>query len=531
MITINQIKLPINHDNKELELHIKRALRVNNILSYKITKQSIDARDKGNLLYIYSVSVEVENEKQVMQHINNNDIMLTKTVVYDYIPSGTQSLAQSPVIVGTGPAGLFCGLMLAKAGYQPILIEQGLDVDNRAKVVDAFFESNTLSTTCNIQFGEGGAGTFSDGKLNTLVKDKYGRNKKVLEVFVEHGAPKEILYVNKPHIGTDLLINIIKNIREHIIELGGEVHFNTKLTGIEYSNDKLSGIVVASAGIEKTIATNVVVLAIGHSARDTFTMLKNKLDMEAKAFAVGLRIEHPREMINESQYGKSQDAALLPTASYKLAGKGKNGRNVYTFCMCPGGFIVNASSEEGKLAVNGMSNHDRMGDNSNSAIIVNVTPEDFSSDDVLAGMEFQRALEKKAYIAGKGYVPIQTFGDYCKDIATTKLGDIKPNIKGKFTLTNLRDCLPSYVNNAIIDGVLAFDRKIKGFSRKDAILAGVETRTSSPVRILRDEYFESNIAGIYPCGEGAGYAGGITSAAMDGIKVYEAIASKYAPIN
>ncbi len=530
MIRINQIKLQINHSKEDLLNKIYKLLKVNAIESYSIYKQSIDARKKQELKYIYSVDVLVNNESKILDRIKSNDILAIKEKEYEFKVNGNEELDHPPVIVGMGPAGIFAGLYLAKAGYKPIIIEQGRDVDTRVEDVEKFWESGALNPISNIQFGEGGAGTFSDGKLNTLVKDKYGRNRAVLQTFVEYGAPEEILYINKPHIGTDLLRNVVKNMRNAIIEFGGQVHFDTKLTKIVCTNKVINGIEVCNNNIMSTIPCNSIILAIGHSARDTFYMLKDSnLSMEPKPFAVGVRIEHPREMINKSQYGSSEDAKSLPTASYKVTHRASNGRNVYSFCMCPGGFVVNASSEDKRLVVNGMSNHDRNSDNSNSAIIVNVTPEDFYKGDVLDGVEFQRDLEEKAYITGKGNIPVQLFGDFVSNVPSTKLGRIAPCIKGKYTLSNLNDCLPSYVINAIIDGVFEFDKKISGYARKDAVLSGVETRTSSPVKILRDDLYESNIKGIYPCGEGAGYAGGITSAAMDGIKVAEAIAEKYKP--
>lgn len=528
MIELRQIKLPVSHKEGDLHKAVSKMLRGERYQDMVVLKRSLDARKKDALKYSYTVCVSVKNENQFLKKNRNENICLHKENTYTFPKSGTDPLRQRPVIVGAGPAGLFCGLFLAKAGYQPVIIERGADVDTRVEEIERFWETGVLNTESNVQFGEGGAGTFSDGKLNTLVNDKYGRNRIVLETFVQYGAPEEILYLNKPHIGTDLLRGVIKNMRNAIIAYGGTFHFQTKLTDIQYDEKGVCSITV-EGDTEKQMPCNVLILALGHSARDTFSMLfSHKLLMEPKAFAVGVRIEHPREMIQISQYGESKEAFSLPTADYKLAHKAENGRNVYSFCMCPGGYVVNASSEENKLAVNGMSNHKRDAVNSNSAIIVNVTPEDFGSSHPLAGVAFQRKWEQAAFLAGEGNIPVQLFKDFKANKPSVCLGDVKPCTKGKFSLANLNDCLPDYVIGAIINGVLAFEKNITGFSREDAILSGIESRTSSPLRILRDEAFESNIKGIYPCGEGAGYAGGITSAAMDGIKVAEAIALKYA---
>ncbi|HEX3075239.1 MAG TPA: FAD-dependent oxidoreductase, partial [Lachnospiraceae bacterium] len=417
----------------------------------------------------------------------------------------------------------FCALKLAEQGYQPLVIERGEDVDSRVRNVQHFWTTNELDVDSNVQFGEGGAGTFSDGKLNTLVKDVSGRNTEVLLQFVQYGAPGEILYLNKPHIGTDRLRSVVKSMRDRITELGGEVRFQTKLTDIHIENGKVHSIEVNGSEV---IPCEVLVLAIGHSARDTFELLHRKqFDISKKAFAIGVRIEHPQELISESQYGESY--TKLPPADYKLTHQSVTGRGVYSFCMCPGGFVVNASSEEKRLVVNGMSNYARDEKNANSAMIVTVTPEDFDSDSPLAGMYFQRKWEELAYQTGKGLIPVQLFGDFCRNRKSTTLGKIQPNLKGGYNLSNIRECLPSYVSETLIDGIKAFDRKIKGFQNEEAILSGVETRTSSPIRINRNDALESNTEGIYPCGEGAGYAGGITSAAMDGLKVFEMIMHKY----
>lgn len=525
MIKINQLKLSIEHTIETLEDKIAKTLKISKgqILNYQISKRSIDARKKNEILYIYSIEVEVVDEKKVVDRCKNQNVQITKKTVYQTIKDGTETMKYRPIVVGSGPAGIFCALKLAEDGFKPIVIERGEDVDKRVETVNKFWKDNKLNTESNVQFGEGGAGTFSDGKLNTLVKDVTGRNTEVLRMFVEHGAPSEILYLNKPHIGTDRLRGVVKAMRNRIIQLGGEVRFETKLTDIQFDSKQLISVEVNG---NETILCDVLVLAIGHSARDTFEMLyKRQFDMKSKPFAIGVRMEHPQEIISKSQYGDCY--TKLPAADYKVTHKTSNGRGVYSFCMCPGGFVVNASSESDRLVVNGMSNYARDEKNANSAIIVTVNPEDFESDYPLAGMEFQRKWEQHAYQEGKGYVPVQLFGDFEANRPSTELGNMTPNLKGEYTLGNVRNCLPEYVCESIIEGVHAFDKKIHGFNKADSIILGVETRTSSPIKLIRNETFESNIVGVYPCGEGAGYAGGITSAAMDGIKVYEMIVHKY----
>ena len=545
MIRINQLKISpeASLDEAQLDAALKgklaKLLRIKgDSFSYKIVKKSIDSRHKPDIFVVYSVDVELYGadkkavksyEEKLVKKINNNNIMLSKTVKYTQPEPVRAKDGGRPVIVGFGPAGMFCALMLARAGYRPIVVERGEAVEDRIKSVNDFWNGGRLRPDSNAQFGEGGAGTFSDGKLNTQVKEVYGRISKVLEIFVEHGADESITYDAKPHIGTDRLVDIVKSIRKEIECLGGEVRFNTKLVdiSIEGSVDKhVAGITVEGSHRE-FMPCDSLVLAIGHSARDTFYMLKDKLTMEQKAFAVGLRIEHRQELINIHEFGDGKYKNYMP-ASYKLTHKASNGRGVYSFCMCPGGYVVNASSEEGMLAVNGMSYSGRDSENANSALIVTVGSEDFGSDEVLAGIEFQRTLEKKAYELGDGRIPVQRFVDFRENRATTeeeiKNNSIKPCIKGGFAAANLRELLPDALCDALIEGVISFDRQIPGYANPDAVFAGVESRTSSPVRINRDDRLQaSGIRGIYPCGEGAGYAGGITSAAVDGIKVYEAI--------
>lgn len=539
MLRIQQIKLEPDHTTEMLEERILSILRIKKeqLKDWKIVKCSIDARRKPLIKKIYSVDVNVTDENRIRQRISKNtNIALVTEQLYHFPFCGKEHLNSRPVVIGSGPAGLFCGLFLAEHGYRPLLLERGEDVDSRTRTVAEFWEGKPLNLSSNVQFGEGGAGTFSDGKLNTLVKDSEGRNRKVLEVFVEAGAPEEILYLNKAHIGTNILRQVVKGIRKRIEEYGGEVRFLSQVTELEIAEEEdkeekeRRGILKAVIVNDKErIPCQVAVLAIGHSARDTFVMLsETPLMMSAKAFAVGVRMEHPQKQINLAQYGVEQSDSL-PAADYKLTYQACNGRSVYSFCMCPGGYVVNASSEEKRIAVNGMSYHARDGENANSALIVSVTPEDFHGDSPLAGMEFQRKLEEAAYLAGEGKIPLQLFGDFKQNRKSERLGKVRPNLKGAYSFANLKEVLPLAIHEALEEGILAFGEKILGFDREDALLSGVESRTSSPVRIWRDQELESTVSGIYPCGEGAGYAGGITSAAMDGIKVAEAIGKKYAP--
>lgn len=526
MIRLRQVQIGIKEDNIENILRKcskKLNINQNNIINYQIRKKSLDARKKPNLYYSYEIDIEVENERKILSKIKSNDIFQASKEEYKLEISGKEELKTRPVIIGSGPCGMFCAYLLAESGYKPIIIERGEKVEDRVKTIEEFWTTGNLKENSNVQFGEGGAGTFSDGKLNTLVKDTNYRQRKVLETFVKHGAPEEILYLNKPHIGTDILRKVIKSMREEIISNGGEFKFNECLTDIKIENNKLTEIEINN---NKWLKTNLLVLAIGHSARDTFKMLyEKKLDMMAKPFAVGIRIQHPQDMINKSQYGE-ENYSILPPANYKLTYTSSKKRGVYTFCMCPGGYVVNSSSEENKLAINGMSNYKRESKNANSAVIVTVTPNDFGSHP-LAGIEFQRKLEMSAYKEGNGKVPIQLYKDFKEDKTSTKLKEVEPIIKGNYSLGNINNILPKYITESLIEGIDYFNTKIKGYNRDDAILAAVESRTSSPVRIIRNEQFESNIKGILPAGEGAGYAGGITSAAIDGIKIAEQIAKTY----
>ncbi len=528
MIRIQQVKVPLKHNEADI---IKKACKMirqkeHDVLSYKIVKQSVDARKKEQVSYVYTVDLQFHNETKILA--KTKGVALAKDILYNFPKQGTEQLNHPPVIVGSGPAGLFAAYELAAHGYAPVLIERGRDVEQRTKDVAEFWNTGKLKPNSNVQFGEGGAGTFSDGKLNTLVKDVAGRNRHVLETFVSAGAPEDILYVNKPHVGTDILKNVVKSMREEIIRMGGTVLFDTQLTGIRVKQETLQAIEINHTTWQET---EVLVLAIGHSARDTFQMLEQTgIDMEAKSFAVGMRVEHPQTMIDRCQY-KGADMKYLKPASYKLTANLENGRGVYSFCMCPGGYVVNASSEEEMLAVNGMSYHKRDSKNANSAIIVSVTPEDYPGDGPLAGVEFQRQLEQKAYRLGGGKIPQQLFGDFQKNRVSASYGEFESETKGQSIFANVREIFPAVIADSFIEAMHQFAKYIPDYNREDAILSGVESRTSSPVRISRNEVFESNYSGIYPCGEGAGYAGGIMSAAMDGLKIAEAIASKYAPIS
>ncbi len=529
MIRISQIKLPVKHSEKDMRLAIAKALKLpgDKIKDYSIIKKSIDAR-KNEVKYCYTVEVSLllkgrEDETVIIHRSHNPNVSIAERTKYGFTPTGEKPLKTRPVVVGTGPAGLFAAWMLAKHGFAPLVVERGMEIGRRVAAVEHFWNSNELNPECNVQFGEGGAGTFSDGKLNTLVKDISHRYGLVMETFVHYGAPSDILYLNKPHIGTDKLRYVVENMRKDIIRMGGEVRFDTKLTDLVIEKNQLKEI---ELNYKEKMPCHVLIPAIGHSARDTFDLfLKRGLELTPKAFAIGLRIEHRQSMINNVQYGTNYRD--LPAADYKLTHQTEKGRGVYSFCMCPGGFVVNASSEPGHLAVNGMSNYSRSEANANSAIVVTVLPEDFGGTAPLSGVAFQRKWEQAAYQIGKGSVPVQLFGDLLRDRDSATIGNITPNIKGGYRLANLSNCLPVEVVTALKEGILAFDRKMKGFADEEAVLSGVESRTSSPVRIVRNDSFESNIGGIYPCGEGAGYAGGITSAAIDGIKVFEAIASDY----
>lgn len=527
MIRIAQLTITIEDSIdkvKELVLQ-KLGLKEEDLLDYRIYKQSIDARRRNEIKFVYTVDVAVENEQEILRKKLAN---VSETPQLDYkMPNmGTEKMTNRPVIVGFGPAGMFSALLLAQMGYRPIVLERGEAVEDRVQSIKAFWEQGVLNPNSNVQFGEGGAGTFSDGKLTTRVKDLRGR--KVLEEFVAAGAPEEILYMAHPHVGTDLLRDVVKNIRQHIISLGGEIRFNTQVKDFVIEDGQLQGVKIPG----EVIKTNHAILAIGHSARDTFTQLYNHdVKMTAKPFAVGVRIEHPQALINKAQYKTFAGHEKLGAADYRLTTKAANGRGVYTFCMCPGGQVVPSSSEKGRLVTNGMSEHARNQENANSALLVQVFPEDFQSDHPLAGIEFQRRLEEKAFgLGGSNYqAPAQLVGDFLKGTTSKKLGTVTPSYALGVKLTNLTRLFTPEITDAIKDGLKDFDRKLRGFAMEDAVMTGVESRSSSPVRIDRNpETLQSiNVKGLYPAGEGAGYAGGIVSAGIDGLKCAETLIEAY----
>ncbi len=525
MIRIREIKINILNDNETYLLNkIKKILNCE-IKTFKINKKSLDARNKKQICYVYEVDVQVDKEEEVLKKYASKNILKAEVTNFQLPEYGKEILKNKIVIVGSGPAGLFAAYMLALKGFKPLIIERGEEITKRVETVEKFWTSGILKADSNVQFGEGGAGTFSDGKLNTMSKEKNKRGFKVLEVFTQFGAPQEILYLQHPHIGTDILRNVVINMREFIKSKGGEFRYNTKLTDLIIKDNKLVKIIVND---QEEIDCSNLILAIGHSARDTFKMFYDcGLKMENKAFAVGVRVMHEQQMINESEYGKM--AKYLPNANYKLTYTTKKGRGVYSFCMCPGGYVVNASSENGKLVINGMSNYKRDSGVANSAIIVTVAPDDYGNN-IFDGMNFQRQLETLAFKTGKGNIPLETWKDFKENIPPKVLGKLEPKLKGKYTIADINAILPDFIKEAIKEAMPNFGAKIKGFDNDDTIMCAVEARSSSPVRILRDENMEANIKGIYPIGEGSGYAGGITTSAIDGIKVAEKLISKYQKI-
>ncbi len=521
MLRINNIKIFEDISNEEIFSIALKKNRINpkDVINWHISKKSIDARKKDNVHYNYSIDIEVKNENQYKNLTKVKDFEFPKIKI-------NTTFNKRPVIIGAGPGGLFSAITLVQNGIKPIIIEQGQPVEERKQSVDNFLNNGNLNVFSNVQFGEGGAGTFSDGKLTTGISSPFC--KKVLETFVKFGAPKQILYVAKPHIGTDNLINIIKNIREYIIKNGGTFYFNTKAIDFKIENNKVKSVIcqkITDNSEINEIETDSIILAIGHSSRDTFTKLYEKgFLLERKNFSVGVRIEHLQEQINHSQYG-TITKLHLPPAEYKLAYHSPTGRSCYTFCMCPGGVVMASSSEKNTIVTNGMSKFSRNGENANSAVLVNVTPNDFEGNSPLAGIYFQKSLEEKAFVIGGSnyYAPIQRVEDFITNKKSTFIGKIKPTYMPGVTLSNLNDILPSFVSDTLKEGILYFDKKLVGFTNPDSLMTGLETRSSSPVRIIRNNNLESNIKGVYPCGEGAGYAGGIMSAAVDGIKCAIAI--------
>ncbi len=547
MVRITQLKVPITYEAENLRALAAAYLKMDEkkIESCELVRESLDARKKPELFFSLVVDVKLSEGKRAEEKLLSQRRLAGKVIpapspykfAYANFFSSEEKSFKRPVIVGFGPAGMMAGYYLAKAGYRPFILERGCDADKRSKLVETFWEKGELNPLSNVQFGEGGAGTFSDGKLNTLIKDKEGRCKEILKLFVSMGAPEDILYQQKPHIGTDFLIGMVKNIREAIIKMGGEVLFETKMTKLLTEGGKVTGIEAEGPEGIRSFETDTLILAIGHSARDTFRMLYDGgIEMEAKAFAVGFRVIHPQNLINESQYGKQPESILkkLGAANYKLTAKTSMGRGVYSFCMCPGGYVVNSSSEPGQTVVNGMSYHDREGKFANSAIIVSVTPEDFEDTaSPLSGIAFQEKLEKKAYEASGGRIPVEPFGEFRKAVTgiqspgESESWDLSmaltDAVKGAWETALIHEIMPQDINRAFVEGMEQFGKVIPGFDADNVPLCGIESRTSSPVRIPREEDGQAKITGLYPIGEGAGYAGGIMSAAIDGLRVAEKI--------
>ena len=528
MLRLTEIRLPLDHSSEDLQLAILHRLHItaDKLHGFTVARRGYDARKRSAIMVVYSLDVDVSNETQLLRHlVGERHIKSTPNTEYKFVAQAPENLKTRPVIIGTGPCGFMAGLLLAQMGFKPLILERGQEVRQRTKDTWALWRDHKLNPESNVQFGEGGAGTFSDGKLHTQIKDPRFLGIKVLQEFVKAGAPEEILHVSKPHIGTFRLVSMVEKIREEIVALGGEFRFDSRVTDIDIVDNQVRGVMLDGERIE----SDHIILAIGHSARDTFDMLYQRgVYIEAKPFSIGFRIEHPQSMIDQSRYGKFAGHADLGAADYKLVHHCKNNRSVYSFCMCPGGTVVAATSEEGGVVTNGMSQYSRNERNANSGIVVGITPEDFPDDSPLAGIELQRELESKAFVlGGSNYdAPGQLVGDFLKAQPSTEFGGVQPSYTPGVHLTDLSNALPDYAIEAIREALPAFERKIKGFAMNDAVLTGVETRTSSPVRIKRnhEDYQSVNTKGLYPAGEGAGYAGGILSAAVDGVEVAEAVA-------
>jgi len=526
MIRLSDIRCSVKKvESKEkehavLKAAVSKKLKIDsqNIVAIKIYKKALDARKKSDLLYTYTIDVQLQNDRAESRALKLKGVQKIEKVALKPKPKRRNPEKERPIVVGFGPSGCFAALVLAEAGYRPLVLERGAAVEERVKDIRDFWQGGSLKENANVQFGEGGAGTFSDGKLTTRISDPNCR--KVLKSYVEAGAPDEILYLNKPHIGSDLLRIVVKNLRDKIRALGGEVRFHAQVEDLKTENGQLVALKVQGEWIETTSA----LFGIGHSARDTFSLLYDKgLVMEAKPFAIGLRIEHPQEMIDRSQYGAFAGQYGLGAADYRLTYHAQNGRTAYSFCMCPGGQVVAATSERGGVVTNGMSLHARGDRNANAALLVGVTPEDYGSNHPLAGVAFQRQWERAAFDLGGThyYAPIQRVGDFLADCPSVALGAVAPSYLPGVTPSDLSRCLPIYVVETLREALPYFDKKIKDFAMADALLTGVETRSSSPVRLLRNANGQSSIKGLFPMGEGAGYAGGIMSSAVDGIRIAE----------
>jgi len=527
MLRITELKLPLDHPESMIKTAIldRLGLSAEHLVNYRIFRRGIDARNRDSIFLIYTIDVEADDEQAILMRLRDDPhIALTPDTTYRFVAHAPKDLPSRPVVIGTGPCGLFAALILAQMGFRPILLERGKEVRERTKDTFGLWRKSVFNPESNVQFGEGGAGTFSDGKLHTQIKDPNHYGRKVLTEFVKAGAPAEILYLSKPHIGTFKLVSMVEQIRATIESLGGEIRFQSRVDDIDIDNGQVRGVVLANG---ETIRCDHVVLAVGHSARDTFKMLYDRgVYIEAKPFSIGFRIEHPQSLIDTCRFGKNAGHPLLGAADYKLVHHCRNGRSVYSFCMCPGGTVVAATSETGHVVTNGMSQYSRNERNANSGIVVGITPDDYPGHP-LAGIEFQRRLEAHAFeLGGKTYeAPGQLVGDFLAKRPSVALGSVQPSYTPGVHLCDLSSALPDYSIEAIREAIPAFDKKIKGFAMHDAVLTGVETRTSSPVRIKRNADYQSlNTRGLYPAGEGAGYAGGILSAAVDGIKVAEALA-------